>query len=742
MSIKALQEYTRIAKYARYNPSKRRRETWDEQVERVFEMHENKFESVMDRLKPYFDEAKTAVKRKLVLGSQRALQFGGQAIINQNAKMYNCSYSHINRERVFQECMYLLLCGCGVGSSVQAQHIEKLSNISRRTKGVKTFVIPDSIEGWADAIGVIMNSYFENPVNEFKEYNGYKIEFDYSLIRPEGALIKSSGHKAPGPNGLINSINKIESLIEKLLDTGANRLRSIDAYDIIMHTSDAVLSGGVRRSACITLFSKDDELMLNAKTGNWFYENPQRGRSNNSVMLLRDSTTREEWAHIMKSVKSFGEPGFIWTDDLEIGFNPCVEIGLNCIDSRGNTGFSFCNLTEINGRKCKTELGFYDVCRSSAIIGTLQAAYTEMPYMFDSRIGYNVTEAVIKEEALLGCSITGIQDSPEILLNPQILRNGVDIIKKVNEEVAAIIGINTAARTTAVKPAGTTSLLLGTASGIHPHHSRRYFRRVQANINEETLKFFKLFNKSAVVKSVWSNNGTDDSISFLCEVPEGARVKNDHSALRLLEDVKLVQENWVTYGTRVERSRLKNITHNVSNTCNIIDEKEWDDVEEYIYLNRKWFAGISLLSMSGDLDYPQAPFQAVHTPLEIAKIYGNGSLMASGLIVDGLRVFDNNLWLACDAVNGYGISDAIQNDAQKDWIRRAKKFAVNYFDNDIKKMAYCLKEVHSWKDWCDLSREYTSVPWDEMFEDVSESKNASDDAATACAGGACELVRM
>lgn len=741
VSIKALSEYTRIAKYARYIPEKKRRESWNEQVDRVFEMHKIKFAAVLPELSPYLEEARTAMKNKIVLGSQRALQFGGQAILDKESKIFNCTATHVNRPRVFQEMMFLLLCGCGVGFSVQRQHVSALPSIAPRTAGAMTYVIEDTIEGWADAIGALMSSYFTETVSGFEFVQSKVLEFDFSQIRPMGSIIRSSGHKAPGPEGLKKSLERIDALLQRQLALGAEFLRPIDAYDIIMHASDAVLSGGVRRSATICLFSKEDEEMMKAKTGDWFYTNPQRGRSNNSVVLLRETTTREEWGQIMHSVRQFGEPGFLFVDDLNALTNPCAEIGLDAYDAQGNPGFAFCNLTEINGKKCKTEEDFLYACRVSAILGTMQAAYTKIDYLNDPKYGYNVTEKILKDEALLGCSITGIQDQPHVLLNPEIQIRGAELIKQVNEQIAQILGINTASRTTTVKPAGTTSLLLGTASGIHPHHSRRYFRRVQANQLEEPLKFFKMFNPLAVRSSVWSNNGTDECIAFLCEVPEGARVKNEHSAIDLLKDVLMTQQNWIGAGNRPERSKLKNITHNVSNTINVKDD-EWPKVEAFIYNNRQWFSGVSILSMSGDLDYPQAPFQAVHTPREIVKEYGDGSLMASGLIVDGLKEFQDNLWLACDVVNGFGIPEEQLTAMQKDWKRRAIKFARNYFAGDIRKMSYCLKEVHSWKEWCDLKREYTDVPWDQMFEEHFNAKNAADEAATACAGGACEVKAL
>lgn len=465
MSIKALQEYIRITKYARYLPEKKRRETWQEQVDRVFDMHEKKYENVIDKLKPYLDEARLGVQQKLLLGSQRALQFGGQAILDKNSRMYNCSYSHCDRPRFFGQMLFLLLNGCfhkdtevltkngpkkisdvtlddeilsynidadvyeyinpvaihendteesdkleltfedgsivkctsnhefyttnrgwvkasdlteeddvknfnqthlsmklksikkldqdgqkyfdltipgnhnyvlangsvvhncGVGMSVQRQHIDKLPLFKKVDDSVvETIQIQDSIEGWSDAITALVSSYYVDvKLQGFEQYNGKRLKFDYSLIRPSTELIKSTGHKAPGPDGLRNSINKIVEILDRVTESGeVVKIRPIDAYDICMWLADCVVAGGSRRSATICLFSKDDEEMMKAKTGDWFYSNPQRGRSNNSVVLLRDSTTREEWAEIMKSVREFGEPGFAFVDDLEFGTNPCL----------------------------------------------------------------------------------------------------------------------------------------------------------------------------------------------------------------------------------------------------------------------------------------------------------------------------------------------------------------------------------------------------------------------------------
>lgn len=330
--------------YSRWMEDEGRYENWDDSVKRVMNMHRKKYEHVMTpKLAEYIDFAEQAYMDKLVLGSQRALQFGGEQIFKHEARLYNCSFSYADRPRFFQETMYLLLAGCGVGFSVQKHHVAKLPDIKSVSKKCEIFLVPDSIEGWADAFGVLLSSYFDSDNVPFPEYRNKIVYFDYSAIRPKGAHI-SGGFQAPGPDGLQASIEKCRKLIERVLASGANRLRPIDVYDFVMHMADAVLSGGIRRAATICIFSKDDTEMLKAKTGDWYITNPQRGRSNNSVLLVRNELTREEWAGIMKSVRDFGEPGFIFAESTEYGFNPCVEIGLYAYDEDGNSGFQFCNL--------------------------------------------------------------------------------------------------------------------------------------------------------------------------------------------------------------------------------------------------------------------------------------------------------------------------------------------------------------------------------------------------------------
>ena len=727
MSLNMLQEYTRIAKYAKYLPEKKRRETWSEQIDRVFDMHLQKFEDI-EGIEGFIEEAKSAVLKKEVLGSQRILQFGGEPIFKHNARVYNCSFGHINRPRAFQELMYLLLCGCGVGFSVQTHHVQQLPIVARPCEWA-TYIVPDTIEGWADAIGVLIASYFGgNP--EFDEFVGKNVIFDYSQIRPAGSPL-SSGSKAPGPDGLERSIEKIRQVLEKRLGRNSRiKARPIDVYDIIMHSADAVISGGVRRSATIALFSPDDMDMATAKTGNWFIENPQRGRSNNSALLVRDKTTKEVFNKLMSSVREFGEPGFVWAESTEMGFNPCVEIGLYPVDDEtGKSGWQFCNLTEINGKKANTPEKFFAACRAASIIGTLQSAYTTFPYIGET------TERITRKEALLGVSITGMMDNPEVLFDPQVQRDGAKIVKEINKEVAQLLGINQAARTTCVKPAGSTSCILGTASGIHPHHAKRYFRRVQANTQENPVQFFRAINPRAVEQSVWDPNGVTEVITFLCEVPVGAKTKNQIDASSLLESVKLTQQNWVRYGTNKELCVQPWLSHNVSNTIHVRPD-EWDLIEDYIFKNRKYFAGISLLPASGDKDYPQAPFCAVPYPNDILREYGPGSFFASGVIESALSVFNGDLWAASDCLLGMGepLNDLVP--IKREWITAAIKFADSHFEGDVRQMTYCLKDIYNLKMWEKLSQEYQDVDWTMMSE---EEDNIDFQQDSACAGGACEL---
>jgi hypothetical protein len=1193
-----LEEFTRIAKYAQYNRKNKRRETWDEQVERVFKMHKVRYQKNLDdeKFNNAFMFAKQHMLEKNVLGSQRALQFGGPAILNKNARIYNCfsantsfrtdqgirsfndfskgsnvvvlgsdgwinatiqcfgmqelykltvksgeetmdihtthnhrwildgvedelelirvtenlkcgdwllcqesndeewevvsvvatnifenvwcvveplneeftlacgiitkncGASYVDRPRVFQEVMFALLCGVGIGFSVQLHHIAKLPGISKRGDEVKEHAISDSIEGWADAVGILMSSYFE-PTTIFVGYSGKKIIFDYSLIREKGSAIKHIGGKAPGPDGLKNSLEKIEVMMDSIVESGVEKLSPIHAYDVLMHCSDAVLSGGIRRAATIAIFSLEDEEMVKAKTGTWYIDNPQRARSNNSALLLRDETPENKFMEMIESVKQFGEPGMIFADSKETLFNPCVpddtwvmtgngsmqvkdllgvpfmavvngkeypsrtgfvktghkqvftlvtkegfevkatanhkifttknewvalidlEIGdkivihdhssrkekfkesnefgkgwvmgllcgsrngysskenmheksseyfdkfssefknnnkifmeakkyifneknmtdaiekesfgfqagflrgmfdisgnvcvgtdpkiyyssinignikriqrmalrlgvygkiekgaltnfgydysfvitgdnipvyknnisfyyktkknkleklvnngekafssmrntatvafiwsgkvcdvydctvdgvhafdacgvyvHNCVeislygyDEDGNSGFQVCNLSEINMKKVKTADQFLEVCSAAAILGTFQAGYTTFPYLGP------VTQRIVEREALIGVSMTGMMDSPEIAFSPEILQAGADVVKKTNKDIAELLGINQASRTTCVKPAGSTSCILGTASGIHPRHAKRYFRRVQMNKLEGPLDHFRKYNPKAIEESVWSTNKNDDVVTFLCKSEDESLTKGDVSGIDLLKKVKLVQQHWVTAGKNLELCVQPYLNHNVSNTISVKNGM-WGEVARFIYNNRYHFAGISLLSESGDMIYQQAPFQEVLSHIEISHKYGAGALFSSGLIVHAHGSFDGNLYNACSCFLGTGeklkmptfdLENILESYTHSDstykkirWVAQANKFSKRHFNGDNTRMTECLKAVDAWKRWCDLKRTYVNVEWDQFFEDDDNTKATE---YIACSGNKCEVIRF
>jgi len=727
-ALQELQNYTFVSKYARWLENKNRRETWKEAVERVRNMMHSKYADY--GVTEEIDWAYDIMYKKKILGSQRALQFGGDPILKRHAKIYNCTSSYCDRLRFFQECFWLLLCGSGTGFSVQKHHVSKLPTLEHEIDpnsiGVK-YTIEDSIEGWADALGVLLSSYFSKPIDEFKMYKNSYVVFDYSNIRAKGSSLASGVGKAPGFEPLQNGLEKIRTLLDRCIANDQKKLRPIDAYDIIMHSSDAVLSGGVRRSASLALFSHDDEEMAKAKTGNWYIDNPQRARSNNSALLLKDSTTFKEFETLMQSVKEFGEPGFIWSDSTEMTFNPCVEVGMWPVDEEtGKSGWQGCNLSTINCSSIEDEDDFYERCRAAAIIGTLQAGFTKLDYLGETSC------KIFEREALLGVSLTGTMEKHDLILSEKVLRAGAKIAVDANKELSKKIRINQAARVTCLKPEGTSSSMLGTSSGIHPHHAKRYIRHVQANVLEAPYQHFKTYNPQACDKSAWSANNTDEIIKFPIEVPDGAKLKNQLPAIEMLAVVKDTQKNWVNSGKNRGLCTQDYLSHNVSNTVTVKPD-EWDKVTKYIYDNRKYFAGISLIPQSGDKDYPQAPFTTVYTSREVVKEYGDAALWCSGLIELALNAFDNNLWAACDYVN--------LNQAHKDhpesklvFVTKMKNFAGKYFEGDIKRLTYCMKDVHNWKIYCDLFNSFKKVDYTQLSETEDNTTGIEE---ISCAGGAC-----
>lgn len=743
--------------YAAFIEEKGRVENWSDSVHRVMDMHRTKYATQIannPELERAINFAEEAYLDKDILGSQRALQWGGAPMLKHEAKMYNCVASYADRLEFFQECMYFLLCGCGTGFSVQFEHIEKLPPISPRDGHAKIFTVLDSIEGWADAVGALISSYvakqFDTPHPHFQ---GHHIAFDLSKIRPKGAKI-SGGFKAPGPDGLRAALGKIEVLLDNCLkdvdyeDTETHvtgkyqttqyvnpkfappheHLSPIIVYDIVMHMSDAVLSGGVRRSATICLFSPDDEEMLQAKTGNWMLENPQRARSNNSAMLLRSEVTMEQFSTLFASVREFGEPGFIFVDDRGIVVNPCVEIGMWPMTETGISGWQGCNLVEINGGKCTNPVAFYEACRAASIMATLQAGYTNFRYLTDT------TKAIFEREALLGVSVTGWTNNPEVLFNDEIQREGAEIVKITNKIIARMLGIKQAARTTCVKPSGNASVLLMTASGIGGEHAPMYFRNMQMNKENDIAKIFAKYNPDAVETSVWEKSGRDWVFSIPVEAPKGSLFKRHLVGINQLELVRITQNNWVEYGTNEHLCVNPLVRHNVSNTIQVDD---WDAVRDYIYKYRNDFAGISLLGITGDKAYAQAPFTEVFTRHQLLDFYGDAALFASGLIVDGMHVFNDDLWTACaKALNG--VEEPLKkNFAQDDWVRRCKKFAVNYFEGDVGMTTHCLKDLYNYHKWCKINANLVEIDW--VSENIEPQYTDVDTmASAACVGGMCE----
>lgn len=602
---KGLSNYIHASKYARYIPELKRREVYEETVARVEEMHISRFPEMKAEITEAFD----LVREKRVLPSMRSMQFGGAAVLANHNRIYNCSFSHIDRFAAFSEALYLLLSGCGVGYSVQFDHVEKLPSVGYiDTKKVRHHVIEDTIEGWADALKALMQSF----------QDGVNLEFSYHQIRAAGAPLKTSGGRAPGHLKLKESLERIRTVLSS---AQGRKLRPIECHRILCHAADAVLSGGIRRSAMISLFSFDDSEMMYCKTGNWYPNEPWLSNSNNSVVLKRDDIKKKQFKRIFEMTRQWGEPGFLFTQDPDYGTNPCGEIGLNPrleitegikakLAEKGveaevgetHTGWAFCNLCEINAAKFATYEDFEVAAKAATLIGTLQATYTKMPYL-----GW-VSESLAEREALLGIGMTGMLDAPNIACKPEYQRAIAYKIKEWNAEYAARLGINPAARTTCVKPSGTTSLELGcVGSGHHAHHARRYIRRVTADELEYVFSAFKEVNPHMCVRKPdgkWV-------VEFPVEAPPGATLKEDLGAIEFLEMVKSTQQNWVLPGTN-EDSPSPGLNHNVSNTATVRPE-EWDEVADYLWANREFFTGVSLLPASGDKDYSFAPNEAIVT---------------------------------------------------------------------------------------------------------------------------------
>ncbi|CAB4138424.1 hypothetical protein UFOVP331_35 [uncultured Caudovirales phage] len=566
-----LSELTVYMKYSKYVPDLKRRETWKELVDRNKEMHQEKF----PQLKNEIEDAYKLVYDKKVLPSMRSLQFAGRPIELNNSRIFNCSFLPIDDMRAFSEIMFLLLSGCGVGYSVQTHHVDKLPEITIPVK-TKRYLVGDSIEGWADAVRMLCKAYFTG---------GALPIFDFRDIRPKGAQLITVGGKAPGPEPLKEVLFQLQKIFDR--KKNGEKLTSLEAHDMACHIADAVLSGGIRRAALISLFDLDDEDMLTCKFGEWWEQNPQRGRANNSAMILRHKITEEEFFKLWKKIElsNSGEPGIYLSNDKEWGTNPCCEIALR--------PFQFCNLCEVNVSNIESQEDLNERVRVGAFIGTLQAAYTDFHYLRD------IWRKTTEKDALLGVGMTGIGSG--VILDYD-LKKAADLAKDENARVAGLIGINKAARVTTVKPSGTSSLVLGTSSGVHAWHNDYYVRTIRVGKNEAIYAHLAI-NHPELIEDDFFKPTIQAVISVPQSAPEGSIVRTE-DVMDMLERVKKFNIEWVKKGHRKGAN-----TNNVSATVSI-KEDEWEKVGQWMWENKETFNGLSVLPYFGG-SYTQAPFQDI-----------------------------------------------------------------------------------------------------------------------------------
>jgi len=566
-----LSDITVYMKYAKYLPGAKRRETWEELVTRNKEMHQAKFPQLKDEIEKVYE----MVYAKKVLPSMRSLQFAGRPIELNNTRIFNCSFLPIDDWRAFSEIMFLLLSGTGVGYSVQTHHVDGLPEITVPVKH-KRYLIGDSIEGWADAVRMLCKAYFQG---------GALPLFDFRDIRPKGAQLITVGGKAPGPEPLKECLFQLQKILDR--KQNGEKLTSLEAHDMACHIADAVLSGGIRRAALIALFNLDDEEMLTCKFGNWWEQNPQRGRSNNSAVVMRHKIDEEEFFKLWKKIElsGSGEPGIYFSNDKDWGTNPCCEIALR--------PFQFCNLCEVNVSDIVDQADLNARVEAAAFIGTLQAAYTDFHYLRD------IWRKTTEKDALLGVGMTGIGSGTVLGLD---LKSAADLAKTENARVAEIIGVNKAARVTTVKPSGTSSLVLGTASGIHAWHNDYYVRRIRVGKNEAIYTHLAIHHPELVEDDFFKPT-IQAVISVPQSAPEGSILRTEN-VMDMLERVKKFNTQWVKKGHRKGAN-----TNNVSATVSI-QEHEWEQVGKWMWENKETFNGLSVLPYFGG-SYTQAPFEDI-----------------------------------------------------------------------------------------------------------------------------------
>lgn len=571
LGLDTLSKLTVFSKYAKYIPELKRRETWDEIIDRYETMMIKKYPKLEEQIK----ESIVFIREKKVLPSMRALQFAGPAAEVNNARIYNCCYLPVDSVHSFSESMFLLLGGTGVGYSVQKQHVAQLPTI--KTPGRKrTYLIEDSIMGWADAVKVLMKAYLEGT---------FMPNFDFRAIRHKGARLVTAGGKAPGPEPLKIALAHIQAVLDRKAE--GESLTPLECHDILCHIANSVLAGGIRRSAMIALFSHDDEEMITCKYGNWWETNEQRGRANNSAVLKRGEISEEEFNALWKRIEASGsgEPGIYWTNDLDWGTNPCCEIALR--------PYQFCNLCEVNVSDIVSQEDLNDRVAAAAFFGTLQAGFFNFHYLRD------IWAKTTQKDALLGIGMTGIGSGEILKYN---LEAAANIAKLTNQLISEQIGTNEAARVTCIKPSGTTSLVLGTASGIHAWHNDYYLRTMRFNKNEDVAVYLMNNHPELCEDDVLRPTDTV-CIRIPVKAPEGSIYRTE-SPLETLERVKKFSLEWIKTGHNNGAN-----THNVSATISL-KEEEWEPIGQWMWENREVYNGLSVLPFFGGT-YKQAPFEDI-----------------------------------------------------------------------------------------------------------------------------------
>lgn len=569
LAAQILSDVTVHMKYAKYIPEVNRRENWDEIVTRNKLMHVKRYPKLKDEIYAAYQ----FVHDRKILPSMRSMQFAGKPAAINNARIYNCCFLPMDSYECFSEVMFLLLSGVGVGYSVQSDHVEKLPEIRRPTK-TRRYLVGDSIEGWSDAVKVLMKAYFAGRSLPL---------FDFSDVRPKGARLITSGGKAPGPEPLHDCLHNVRKVLDRKED--GDKLTPFEVHEINCYIADAVLSGGIRRSAMISLFDLNDKEMLTCKFGNWWETNPHLARANNSAVIVRHKIEKDVFMDLWDKIEASksGEPGFFFTNDKDWGMNPCAEISLR--------PYQFCNLVTINASDVTDQEDYNERAKAATFIATLQASYTDFHYLRD------VWKRTTEKEALIGVSMTGIASGKVLDLS---MKDAAAVVKAENKRVADLIGINPAARTTTVKPEGTSSLVLGSSSGIHAWHNEHYIRRLRVGKNEAIYNYL-LENRPELVEDEFFKPTQQAVIQVPQKAPDGA-ITRQESAMELLSRVQTVWSDWVRAGHRKGENK-----NNVSTTVSIKDD-EWDAVGNWMWTNRNMYTALSVLPFD-DHTYTQAPFE-------------------------------------------------------------------------------------------------------------------------------------